>query len=164
MNATQLDLFSTMSPARYDLPPGTSNARAGGITSPTSPGHILRTYNPELKSNGTHFFCWGCLSHIENIHQSADERYCTDCFSLLTDEASLLIGTKRKPGWVPKDGFNNEAPPARTATRRTRIKNKAVKTFVPYPNGGAQKKLPKKRIKNMAEKGMPPARKAIFSR
>lgn len=123
---SQLDLFADrVSSLPVDEEPGLVE-----VTHPPAPG-----YNPELEVAGTHFFCLGCLSHINYKAQSKDPRYCQGCFDFLTEEANNMErrGTIHRPTWVPRS--DGDIP---------------VKRHRKHCNGTP----PKNKIKRMALKGM----------
>lgn len=108
-------------------------------------------------------FCHACCRKFPPDQMSADPRYCHDCYGFLSEEASFLPAGKGKPHWVPGNVKKGPAKTTRNGMGRTTIKIKAVKSCDTHPNGGCNKqtsvnglskKLPKRKIKNMAEKGM----------
>ena len=122
-------------------------------------------YRPDLAKLGTHFTCQACFSTYVLDDRSPDERYCLYCFDLLNDEYQQMVarGAKGKPSWAPRK--TEKAPPKtrRNAMRRATIENlRLTKRFDGVIDGppalstvnGLSKKLPERKIKNMAKKGM----------
>lgn len=128
----QLDLFSTISEGRVTSFTAIEEPELVEVVHPPASG-----YHPELKAAGTHFFCQGCLSHIDYKMQSKDPRYCEDCSNFLTEEAHKIgsRGALYSPTWVPRS--SGDIP---------------IRRHRKHTNGNGE--LPVKKIKRMAKKGM----------
>lgn len=67
---------------------------------------IEDTIKAEYQSinDGSHFWCETHLAAIPITKQSADSRYCQDCYHFLYEEVLLLAeyGQRKRPWWVPK--------------------------------------------------------------
>ena len=124
--------------------------------------YFEKTYRPELKAVGTHFFCQSCLIHKPVDDRSLNERYCQWCFDFQAEEMRLAKeGGRKKADWWP---VMPETPPDRR--QKAPIAEKAV-TKLPQvvldtsANGGEvlsqggrpRKDIPMERIKDMVAQG-----------
>jgi len=102
----------------------------------------------ELIKAGTHFWCQTCVVARPLKEQSPDPRYCKSCYVFLKAEASLITSTKR-PGWIPKKqspvsgGVDSTLPPVKSRPDASQGHPKI-------------KRLPRKRILEMANAGISP--------
>lgn len=102
----------------------------------------------DLIKAGTHFWCQACIVARPLKEQSPDPRYCKSCYVFLKAEASLLP-TNNRPGWIPKKqcpvsgGVDSTAIPIKSHSRASQGHPK-------------KKRLPRKRILEMANAGISP--------
>lgn len=87
------------------------------------------------------FFCQGCLEDkpLEDI--SPDPRYCFGCHEVLSAEAKMLPGIKRK--WVPK------APRAKTGRKKEAPVAKGVSVIMSQPKNEMSKEIKVKKAKKV---------------
>ena len=128
-------------------------------------GYFARTYRPELKAAGTHFFCQGCLIHKPTEDKSTDLRYCHGCYDFLIEEAMILDirgNNKGRSRWIPID---NTAPEkcAKTPKEKHTLETPHTTVFAqpdgenikPGANSGGRpaKDLPVEKIQDLFAQG-----------
>ena len=85
-------------------------------------GYFSIERDNEIANNGG-FFCQACLVGKPLDDISPDPRYCLGCYEVLSAEAEMLSGIKRK--WVP------QAPRAKTGRKKEVKVEKGVGTVLP---------------------------------